>query len=546
VANRKLEFSRGDTIANKYEVVDLLDESPLGLTYRVKHIKTGKYVRLTLLRPKIAGREQKDQILQTFKTARELQHPHLLKIGELSEHDGVAYYTMEDFEGSSLRELLQEYRISGKQFGIKESSQITMQILEAVKAANDAGLVIRSLRPEYVLVNVRYTGPRRQTFVAQVKLFGVGFWGLVPSAVLAEDEFTRGEAQYLAPELKSFQPVPTERSDVYSTGVIFYEMLVGSAPVGTFQLPRARRPELPEHLNDVAELALAAAPEDRYQTAGDFITDIQRTFQDGALAGETAARPLVTPLGWALALAFVLLVGVILFNVGGNPELEAQAKTAEIRLKVSEDHDKPPAHEVMSILQKHPQNMTYVPGGPYVSGRIYTEQNVRAAEPLMQVLELKSFLIDVFEYPNLQGENAARNVTFKEAQNLCQRVGKRMCTATEWEKACKGPQNLVYSYGDDFNPKQCGRGLESPLPSGSYQNCKSGWGAYDMSGNFREWTATTSGSNQNRRIVKGGLKANPAKGTRCATSNDQAAAFEDSSLSFRCCRDVDAPPAPKR
>ena len=241
MTTRKLEFSRGEELAGKYEVVDLLDESPLGLTYRVKHLKTGKYVRLCLLRPSVAGRDQKDAIIKAFKTARSINHPNLLKVGELGEHDGVAYYTMEDFDGSSLRELLQEYKISGKQFSVREAAQVVMQILEGVAAAHKAGCVMRSLRPEYVQVSVRYTGPRRQTFVAQVKIVGLCFWDMLPAAVLAEDEFTRGEAQYIAPEMKSFDPVPTQRSDVYSAGVIFYEMLVGTAPVGTFQLPKTRQ-----------------------------------------------------------------------------------------------------------------------------------------------------------------------------------------------------------------------------------------------------------------------------------------------------------------
>ena len=82
----QLEFSRGEVLAEKYEVVDLLDESPLGVTYRVKHLKSGKYVRMMLLRPKIAGREQKDQIVAAFKKAKQITHPHLVKLGELGEH----------------------------------------------------------------------------------------------------------------------------------------------------------------------------------------------------------------------------------------------------------------------------------------------------------------------------------------------------------------------------------------------------------------------------------------------------------------------------
>jgi serine/threonine protein kinase len=538
----KLEFSRGETIAEKYEVVDLLDESPLGLTYRVKHLKTGRYIRLTMLRPTIAGREQKDSILTAFKQAKELQHPNLVKLGELGEHSGIAYITYEDFESTTLRELLQEYKIAGRQFGVKEAAQVTKQILDAAAAVNASGKVLRALRPEYVLINVRYTGPRRQTFVANCKVFGAFFWDLVPSATLAEDEFTRGEAQYLAPELKSFEPVPTERSDIYSAGVILYEMLVGSAPVGTFQLPRTRRPELPQHVNTVVELALAQAPEDRYQTCLDFATDLQRTFEDADFErGES--KPLITPLGWGLLVAIVVLLGIILYNLQSDPKKVALAKDSQLRQRMLDEHDRPSAVELKAIEAQHPPNMVYVPAGPFILGRLHTErsENTSRGEPIAEVAEVGAYLIDIFEYPNAPGAAVKVDVGYAEASALCAKQGKRLCTADEWEKACKGPRNFVYSYGDVYDPEFCGEGVETMYAAGVRPECKTGWRAMDMSGNAREWTSTAPHGKEARKIVKGGLRSNPTKGTRCALSTDESIGYESKSLSFRCCRDADAP-----
>ncbi len=543
MSTSKLEYSRGDVIAGKFEVVDLLDESPLGLTYRAKHLKSGKYIRITMLRPDIAGPEQKDQIVAAFKHARELQHKHLVKVGELGEHDGTAFYTMEDFEGTTLRELLQEYKVEGKQFAVKEAAQITIQVLEALHASHVDTLVMRALRPEYVLVNVRYTGPRRQNFVAQVKLVGTAFWDLVPIAVLAEDEFTRGEAQYLAPEMKSFEPTPTGKSDIYSAGVMLYEMLVGQAPVGTFQLPSARRPDLSQHVNDVVELALARAPEDRYQTAQDFITDIQRIFQDADEA-IVEKKPIITMVGWGLALALVILIAVILFNIRTDPVKVAQAADSQLRAGVSEQHAKPTADEVTAMTKQHPKGMVYIPAGPFVSGRLHTEESkiVSSAEKTAEVVEVDSFLIDAFEYPNIQGEAPKYGLSSTEAAALCAEAGKRLCSADEWEKACKGRRNTVYSYGDTFDADFCGNGLDDVYKSGAKAQCKSDWNVFDMSGNFREWTSSTPRGKDNRRIVKGGMKGNSVKGTRCGLISDEAFMSKDNSLSFRCCRDADAAP----
>jgi serine/threonine protein kinase len=541
----KLEFQRGETIAEKYEVVDLIDESPLGVSYRVKHLKTGRYIRLTLLRPTIAGREQKDAILAAYKAAKSVQHPNLVKLGELGEHNGVAYLTYEDFEGTTLRELMQEYKIAGRDFGVKEAAQVTKQILDAAAAVNASGQVFRALRPEYVLVNVRYTGPRRQTFLATCKVFGACFWDLVPSATLAEDEFTRGEAQYLAPELKSFEPVPTERSDIYSVGVILYEMLVGSAPVGTFQLPRSRRPELPQHVNTVVELALAQAPEDRYQTSLDFATDLQRTFQNANLE-KSEKKPLISALGWGLMVAIVALFGLILYNLQSDPVKVALAKDSQLRQQMMEEHDRPSSAELKQIESQHPANMVYIPAGPYISGRLHSEESVNtsAQEPLAEVTEVDAFLIDIFEYPNTPGAPPKTEVGFTDAETLCATAGKRLCSASEWEKACKGPRNLVYSYGDAYDPEYCGEGVEDTYASGDRTECKTDWRAFDMSGNHREWTNTVH-RKETRRIVKGGIRSNPVKGTRCAPSTDESVGFNSKTLSFRCCRDADAPPLEK-
>jgi serine/threonine protein kinase len=549
VPGSKLEFSRGDTIAEKYEVIDLLDESPLGLTYRVRHSGTGKFVRLTMLRPKIANKQHKQELLDAYRLARSFDHPNLMKVGELGEQTGVAYYTAEDFEGITLRDLLAQYKVEGKRFSVKEAAQITKQVLEALQAIHDAGAVARAIRPEYVLVNVRHTGPRKSNLVARVKVIGAGIWNLVPIGTLAEDEFTRGEAQYLAPELKSFEPTPTARCDVYSTGVIFYEMLTGTAPVGTFQLPSTLRSDLPKRVDDVVELVLANAPEDRYQTTRDFHNDIQRLFDEGLADTDEAGRSLAVPaLVLGLGLVVVAAVAVALLLWPDDPMKREQARMTELRNEVASAHPKPSEDDIQAVLARHPPNMVYVPAGSFIRGRMYWDPEAGAGEPLSEVVELDGYLIDAFEAPDVGGRRPTTQVTWNAASEACEASGKRLCSADEWEKACKGPLNFVHSYGDTYDPEFCGEGLESPpYASGQMPSCKSGWGVYDASGNHREWTADSPSGKESRGVVKGGLRNKPSKGTRCAFSSDESKSYADASLSFRCCRDLEAAPyeAPK-
>jgi formylglycine-generating enzyme required for sulfatase activity len=162
------------------------------------------------------------------------------------------------------------------------------------------------------------------------------------------------------------------------------------------------------------------------------------------------------------------------------------------------------------------------------------------------VEDVKPFLRDQFEYPNQSDAQPAYNIDYKTAKQVCEREGKRLCSAQEWEKACKGLNNSIYAYdtsgpADAFDEEFCGNGLaDVGYKSGSKPKCKNSYGVFDMSGNFREWT-DTQGEKETRRIVKGGLARNDQRGTRCASATPENSVFADTSVSFRCCRDIDAP-----
>ncbi|HMV67401.1 MAG TPA: SUMF1/EgtB/PvdO family nonheme iron enzyme [Myxococcota bacterium] len=535
----QLEYPTGEIIASKYEVVERLDRSPLGVSYRVRHDKSGRTLRLLMLDPEVAGKDAKERIIEAVKTAKAISDPGLLKVGELGQHNGVAYITTEDFAGRTLRELLQENRVKGAQLSPQEVAQITVKLLEACRAVHDAGHQLRALRPEYVLVSLRRTGPKGATVVAEVRVLHAGLWDLVPIGVLAEDEFNRGEAQYLAPELKSFNPKTTARADVYSAGVIFYELLVGQAPLGTYQFPRQRRPELPELVDNICEMALASAPEDRYPTVRDFIVSVQSTFRS-VEEDEIPIRTGMHPLVWVLGGVIVVALSVMLYFGTADSQLQLVARDNDLRSGILEKHSRPEASRLTEILAKAPPNMAYIPAGPFVSGRLHQEADNLGAEPLAEVRELPAYLIDIFEAPNLKDAPPTVGVTLAEAEKACQAQSKRLCSADELEKACKGPANLIYGYDDAYSAAACGSDSTKAYTSGSRADCKSGWGVYDLAGNLREWTSTRTGDT--RALLKGGVDSNPQKSTRCAFSSDEGTAFADGTIGFRCC--ADAPKEP--
>lgn len=543
MANSKLDYSRGDVLASQYEVLDTLQDGPMGTSYRVKHLSSGKYLRLLVFNPDVAT--SADQARKAFAKAKDLKHPHLIRLGELSEHSGTPFFTYEDFDGKNLRDLLSEYKLANRKFSLKDAAQVVNQVLEALSFLHDSGVVLRALRPEYILVNARYAGPRQQNFVAHVKIFGACLFDLVPGSSLVEDEYTRGEAQYLAPELKSFDPVATPRADLYSAGVIFYEMLTGNAPVGTFLPLTQARPELPKLVDDVVELALAHAPEDRYRTPRDLINGIQRVFEAASSGEEAPTRSLPIVLALAVIGSVLVLSATIAIYafVSTDPTKAAQVEDQQLRLEVKSRQVMPSKEEIDAMQARHPEGMAFIPPGPFISGRMLHDPHAnKGAEAAHDVIELPGFLIDRFPHPGDPGVKPTADVNWNEASKVCAEQGKRLCTSHEWEKACKGPNNFIYSYGDAFDPAVCGPGLRVDYTSGQFRECRSGWGVFDLSGGLSEWTATALTTNTDRHIVKGGSMASAERGSRCAYANDESTNYASKTISFRCCRDADAPP----
>ena len=157
------------------------------------------------------------------------------------------------------------------------------------------------------------------------------------------------------------------------------------------------------------------------------------------------------------------------------------------------------------------------------------------SEPLSRVVDVDDFYVDRYEFPNRHDGVPVAKANWDDAQQACESVGKRLCRADEWEKACKGPDNYIYSYGDTWDGSFCGSAMDEQYTSGSRKECHSGYGVFDLSGGFREWTADSPGQRDTRKIVKGGQRGNPERGTRCAFSVDEATGYAEPTLGFRCC-----------
>jgi formylglycine-generating enzyme required for sulfatase activity len=213
-----------------------------------------------------------------------------------------------------------------------------------------------------------------------------------------------------------------------------------------------------------------------------------------------------------------------------------------------------PSEEIQRSRQEMYPDMLYVPNGPVLIGALRqefeynitgTQQTLAAdGEFVAKPRSLNGFFIDRFEWPNrLKDETGAAQspevkITHDVAVNACKSVGKRLCTASEWEKACKGFENYIYSYGDSIDEEICN--YKGGYRLGVDEECKSSYGVYGMSAGPREWTSTDAGSGA-RFVTKGGsLRGHEERSYRCAYTGDDNKSYTDINLSFRCCRSLPA------
>ena len=185
------------------------------------------------------------------------------------------------------------------------------------------------------------------------------------------------------------------------------------------------------------------------------------------------------------------------------------------------------------------QGMVWIPGGALVAGTPPDAVPRIAHEEMSgEQIILKGFYIDIYQYPNEEGGIPLTNIEHATARALCQEIGKRLCAELEWERACKGPSNWMYEYGDVYDSERCGTGHTARLmPSGLRVGCQSGFGVRDMHGAAWEWTQSEwqRGKRADRVAVRGGNgKLGDVVG-RCANAIPRRPREKLSDLGFRCC-----------
>ncbi len=282
----------------------------MATVYVAQDLKHERTVALKVLKPELAAVLGAERFVQEIKTTASLQHPNILPLFDSGEATGFLYYVMPYIEGETLRDRLDRER----QLPVDEAVQLTTQVAEALDYAHRRGVIHRDIKPENVLV---------QEGRPMVADFGIA---LAVSAAaggrMTETGLSLGTPHYMSPEQATAERDLTSRSDIYSLGVVLYEMLTGDPPhtgstvqqiVMKIVSEEAEsvttvRKSVPPHVAAALAKALEKLPADRFGSAAELARALGDTsFRHGAGAGAAAAAPTRTralaTAGWVAAMA---------------------------------------------------------------------------------------------------------------------------------------------------------------------------------------------------------------------------------------------------
>ena len=277
----------GTLFAGRYRIARKLGGGGMADVYLAEDQELGRRVAIKMLHHRYAN---DDQFVERFRReathAAGLSHPNIVSIFDRGEADGSYFIVMEYVEGRTLKELIRSRGLCPVPVAIA----YTRQILAALRYAHRHGVVHRDIKPHNVIVDPEG--------VVKVTDFGIARAG---ASQMTEEGAIIGTAQYLSPEQARGAPVD-QTSDLYSTGIVLFELLTGEVPftgdspveiamkhlAETPPTPSALRPDVPPDLDLVVVRALAKEPADRYQSAAAMDADLETVARGGRVAAETA------------------------------------------------------------------------------------------------------------------------------------------------------------------------------------------------------------------------------------------------------------------
>lgn len=300
----------GAKLGNRYEILQLLGEGGMGTVYKVRDAEVDRILALKVIRPDLAGIPgMLERFKQELVLARQVTHRNVVRIYDLGEADGRKFITMEYVEGEDLRSLL---RRKGK-LPVAEAVQVTEQIVAGLQAAHAEGVIHRDLKPGNIMLDSQ----------GRAVVMDFGLARTLEGAGMTQTGVMMGTVEYMSPE-QAEAKMTDVRSDLYTVGMILYELLSGCVPFKAKSalaslLKRTQERAIPvseveRHvplaLSAIVSKCLEREPSKRYQSAQELL-DALATFQGCSATGSLRDRWAAKLSPWLIASAALAGFGML-------------------------------------------------------------------------------------------------------------------------------------------------------------------------------------------------------------------------------------------
>jgi tRNA A-37 threonylcarbamoyl transferase component Bud32 len=295
------------------EIVECLGRCGMGVVYKARQKTLNRLVALKLLAPeRVSDAKFAERFTREAQALAALNHPNIVTIHDFGQAGGFYFLLMEFVDGVNLRQLLR-----ARKFTPEEALAIVPPLCEALQFAHERGIVHRDIKPENLLLDkagrVKIADFGIAKMLGPTNVDGSPLGGIGPEGATQVAVGTRG---YNAPEQESSPQRVDSRADIYSLGVVFYEILTGELPGKRIE-PPSRKVQIDVRLDEIVLRALEKSPERRWQTAEELRTRVETIVTDMGSGGggrhndATRAEPAgVGANGWS-RLSRVLLIGAI-------------------------------------------------------------------------------------------------------------------------------------------------------------------------------------------------------------------------------------------
>ena len=279
----------GQTISH-YKILTKLGEGGMGVVYKAEDTMLQRLVALKFLPENLTrDAEAKARLIQEARAAAALNHPNICTIYEIDENEGRLFLALEFVEGETLKK-----KVFSDQLSVNSVIECALQIAAGLQAAHEKGVIHRDVKSSNIMVTAK----------DQIKIMDFGLAKLAGSSFLTKDKSTMGTVAYMSPEQARGRKVD-HRTDLWSFGVVLYEMLTGQLPFAsdheqvliyaiineTPEPTSDLRPDTPPALAAIVNMALMKNPDKRYQHIDAMLADLQALQRTGNLATPVMKTP---------------------------------------------------------------------------------------------------------------------------------------------------------------------------------------------------------------------------------------------------------------